>query len=164
MDYLQFGNDKVAAVTDTNGNYNLSVNYTSGWTLSSQPFVWKGIPLTSYTDGNGNFSLAVYIESGTPNGETYVYKGNRYGVTTNSSNQRVWSINSSGSDSTVYGSTIWRGQAFAYNAEKQLLLTQVTGLTFDQTDMIFVGGMPLKVGRVGSQWYLVASDAGTNAV
>lgn len=164
--FAMLGGNAITSSQDSNENHYLHLKYVTGNSISSQVCSIGGIPVCCFDLGDGTYALGVYeIASGlTDNGETAVLIGNRLAVTSYTDDRRVIeTVEQSGGDAFSSSSTVWRGARLGINADGSILVQAVVATENDIEEVVSasIGGIPMRVVRVGGYLYLSVHTAST---
>ena len=134
-----------------------AVAFGGTFTLSDKKIVINGFPITLY-ENNGIYSIAtvnVNSRGGMDDRETFFVDGTLL-KSVRVGNDRYFPIAEDSNASVVVNTTFeWYGMHLAMNNEKHLIFQSVDPGSFDEETRFALGGMPLTVGRVGNNWYLL---------
>lgn len=171
---LRFGDGKIKVSPSNRTDKALFINMINGNTPDftsedSYKLMLRGIPLqlsyfnNSVTINNNStrlYALEVIEESSInpiDNDMSFVWEGIRFSAQQNTDNKIYWEIlKNSGTGTPINKATI-HGMPLATTATDELIIVD-SGYTTSDIDeylTVSIGGIPLTVGRIGNEYYLV---------
>lgn len=160
------GGNPISSTQDAQNTHYPHLKYITGKTAVPHICYIGGMPICCFDLGDGTYALGVYeITSGlTDNGETTVETGNRLAITSFTDDRRVLeTVKQSGGASVSSSATVWNGARLGINADGSILVQTLiaTENDLDESASASIGGIPMRVVRVGSNWYLAVHTSST---
>lgn len=150
-------------IAANNANYMVLAPSTALTQKSNIKFVLGGMPISMYEDGEGTLGFAVYDASGSFGGAltasetTYVYRGTKYALLESSEYRVFRAFLMDEAAVTASNTVVWQGSPVSLSSDGDIIVKKITG-TVDEIRRFSLGGMPLAIVRIGTDWALVVSN------
>lgn len=116
-----------------------------------------GFPLSLLFNG-GYYYLHVIRESSSSDSGQQYSLGERYAALDGEAGNLFFAMTEVTRDNApVEPALVWRAIPLAATEDHVLLVSEKVASSYDEEAELFLGGMPIKVRRIGNDWYLVVS-------
>jgi len=175
--YHTFGNNRIRSFISSNASNGVLIQYCSyinpGLVITGHrdnPLMLGGIPLSTslYTSPSEYFYALDVIEDtssifhiDSTQYSSFQFQQGKYLATKKEDGRFYWTMLSSDTSPTIRKEMIWNGVKVGIGELDELILNK-TSFTVSQIDEyinVMVGGIPLTVGRIENNYYLVISPA-----
>jgi len=130
---------------------------------SATQYVLQGIPLTLHEDGNAHYALAVVVVGvvgDTIDDRPDFFFDGLYLRAVRVGDERYFPVTEMPTASKSFATSVFKsGIGLSANSTNNLICTKITTIVnFDEETDCLIGGMPIRVGRSGDNWYLMVRE------